>query len=73
MSRQPEVDGWFEQYDNPMKDVVPRVRSSNRSSAPGATGATPDGQAPSSFALSSTKSTDADLRISRAIIGCRMR
>jgi hypothetical protein len=26
MSRQPEVDAWFAQYDNPMKDVVQRVR-----------------------------------------------
>jgi len=26
MPRQPEVDAWFEHYDNPMKDVVQRVR-----------------------------------------------
>jgi hypothetical protein len=26
MPRQPEVDAWFERYDNPMKDVVQRVR-----------------------------------------------
>jgi hypothetical protein len=26
MSRQPEVDAWFAHYDNPMKDVVQRVR-----------------------------------------------
>ena len=26
MPRQPEVDTWFERYDNPMKDVVQRVR-----------------------------------------------
>ena len=26
MSRQPEVDAWFERYDNPMKDVVQRIR-----------------------------------------------
>jgi len=26
MPRQPEVDAWFERYDNPMKPVVQRVR-----------------------------------------------
>jgi hypothetical protein len=26
MPRHPEVDAWFERYDNPMKDVVQRVR-----------------------------------------------
>ena len=26
MPRQPEVDAWFERYDNPMKDVVQRIR-----------------------------------------------
>jgi hypothetical protein len=26
MPRQPEVDAWFERYDNPMRDVVQRVR-----------------------------------------------
>ena len=26
VSRRPEVDAWFERYDNPMKDVVQRVR-----------------------------------------------
>ena len=26
MPRRPEVDSWFERYDNPMKDVVQRVR-----------------------------------------------
>jgi hypothetical protein len=26
MPRQPEVDAWFERYDNPMKDVVQRLR-----------------------------------------------
>jgi hypothetical protein len=26
MPRQPEVDAWFARYDNPMKDVVQRVR-----------------------------------------------
>ena len=26
MPRQPEVDAWFERYDNPMKAVVQRVR-----------------------------------------------
>ena len=26
MPRQPEVDAWFSRYDNPMKDVVQRVR-----------------------------------------------
>ncbi len=26
MPRQPAVDAWFERYDNPMKDVVQRVR-----------------------------------------------
>jgi hypothetical protein len=26
MPRQLEVDAWFERYDNPMKDVVQRVR-----------------------------------------------
>lgn len=26
MPRQPEVDAWFQRYDNPMKDVVQRVR-----------------------------------------------
>ena len=26
MPRQPEVETWFERYDNPMKDVVQRVR-----------------------------------------------
>ena len=26
MPRRPEVDAWFERYDNPMKDVVQRVR-----------------------------------------------
>jgi hypothetical protein len=26
MPRQPEVDAWFERYDNPMKDVVQRMR-----------------------------------------------
>jgi hypothetical protein len=26
MPRQPEVDAWFEGYDNPMKPVVQRVR-----------------------------------------------
>jgi hypothetical protein len=26
MPRQPEVDAWFANYDNPMKDVVQRVR-----------------------------------------------
>lgn len=26
MPRQPEVDAWFARYDNPMKEVVQRVR-----------------------------------------------
>ena len=26
MPRQPEVDAWFERYDNPMKPVVQRIR-----------------------------------------------
>ena len=26
MKRSPEVDAWFERYDNPMKEVVQRVR-----------------------------------------------
>lgn len=26
MPHQPEVDAWFERYDNPMKDVVQRLR-----------------------------------------------
>jgi hypothetical protein len=26
MPRQPEVDAWFARYDNPMKDVVQRMR-----------------------------------------------
>ena len=26
MPRQSEVDAWFERYDNPMKDVVQRLR-----------------------------------------------
>src|SRR3990172_2839163 len=26
MNRQPEIDRWFEGYENPMKDVVQRVR-----------------------------------------------
>jgi hypothetical protein len=26
MPRQPEVDAWFERYDNPMKPVVQRMR-----------------------------------------------
>ena len=26
MPRQPEVDAWFARYDNPMKDVVRRMR-----------------------------------------------
>jgi uncharacterized protein YdhG (YjbR/CyaY superfamily) len=27
MSRSPEVDAWFARYDNPMKDVVQRIRT----------------------------------------------
>lgn len=27
MPRRPEVDAWFERYDNPMRDVVQRVRA----------------------------------------------
>ncbi len=26
MPRQPEVDAWFDRYDNPKKDVVERIR-----------------------------------------------
>jgi uncharacterized protein YdhG (YjbR/CyaY superfamily) len=27
MGRSKEVDAWFERYDNPMKDVVQRIRA----------------------------------------------